>query len=145
MPDLNFSISAVSESPARTRVSARSFTLIIDEPPALGGEDKGANPVEFLLAALAGCLNVVGHIVARELGFSLRSIAFDIGGPLNPGRLLNHPGKDRAGFKSIRVVLRVDADADRETLSRWLKIVEARCPVSDNLGSVTPLQIELGT
>lgn len=144
MPDLNFSLRAVSESPARTRVTARSFTLLVDEPPSLGGTDAGPNPVEFLLAALAGCLNVVGHLVAKELGFSLRSLAFEIGGPLDPGRLLNLPERDRAGFKSIRAVVRVDADADREILARWLRIVESRCPVSDNLGAATPLQIELG-
>jgi uncharacterized OsmC-like protein len=126
-------------------VTARSFTLIIDEPPALGGTDAGPNPVEYLLAALAGCLNVVGHMVARELGFTLRSIVLEAGGPLNPGRFLNLPSKDRAGFKSIRVVLRADADADRETLERWLGIVKSRCPVSDNLGEATPLQIELGS
>ena len=32
------------------------FTLDADEPDVLLGEDKGANPVEYVLHALAGCL-----------------------------------------------------------------------------------------
>ncbi len=65
--DLKFSISATSETPTRVQGKARSFTMYVDEPPQLGGEDKGANPVEYLLAALAVCLNVVGHMVAKEM------------------------------------------------------------------------------
>jgi len=57
MPDANFRVRAMSESPARVSVKARSFNMIVDEPPNLGGEDRGANPVEYVLAALAGCLN----------------------------------------------------------------------------------------
>jgi len=46
--------------------------MTIDEPDNLGGTDAGANPVEYLLAALSGYLNVVGHLVAREMGINLK-------------------------------------------------------------------------
>ena len=35
---------------------ARNFKIILDEPESLGGNDKGMNPVECLLAALGACI-----------------------------------------------------------------------------------------
>ncbi len=37
----------------------RQHQVTIDEPVAWGGTDRGANPVELLLAGLGGCLNVL--------------------------------------------------------------------------------------
>lgn len=141
MTELTFRIQGRSESAARTRVQARGFTLVLDEPPDLGGTDQGPNPVEYLLAALAGCINVVGHMVAKELGFELRGLEVDAEGRLDPARLLRGSEDTRAGFQEIGVRVRVDADADDETLAAWLSRVEARCPVSDNLGQGTPLRL----
>ncbi len=141
MADMEFKVSARSESAARTVVTARNFALVVDEPPQLGGSDLGPNPVEYVLAALTGCLNVVAHLVARELGFDIQRLEIEAAGWLNPQRLLNQPTQDRAGYKKIKVTLRVQTNADEATLARWLKQVEARCPVSDNLGNVTPLEV----
>lgn len=141
MSDLTFKVSGTSESPARTRVAARNFSLVVDEPPALGGSDEGANPVEYVLAGFAGCLNVVAHLVAQELGFKIHTLQIEAEGRLNPQRLLNHPTLDRAGFKDIGVQLHVHAEADEPTLARWVSIIESRCPVADNLGQPTPVRV----
>ena len=143
MPDLKFNAKGVSESPARIKVSTRNFSIIVDEPPQLGGSDAGPNPVEYLLAALIGCMNVVGHLVAREMGFNIEALAIDAEGVLNPERLMNKPTSDRAGYKVVRVALRVKSDADAETLAAWAEAVERRCPVSDNLGNATPVHIDV--
>jgi hypothetical protein len=50
---MNFKIKAKSESPTKTVVTARGFKMVIDEPKMLGGENLGANPVEYLLMLLA--------------------------------------------------------------------------------------------
>ncbi len=141
MPDANFRVRAVSESPARVSVRARNFTMIVDEPPNLGGDDKGANPVEYVLAALAGCLNVVGHLVANEMNFQIEKLEIDVYGPLNPARLFGKSYEDRAGYKEITAEMKVDTDADEETLKKWVEAVEDRCPVSDNLGNSTPVRV----
>lgn len=141
MSDLEFKVKGRSESPMRTRVDVRQFQLVVDEPPELGGSDDGANPVEYALAALVGCLNVVAHLVAGDLGFQISGLEIEASGTLNPERLLNQPTVDRAGYKQIEVNLRVQADADADTLARWLRIVESRCPVSDNLSNPTPVRL----
>ncbi len=72
MPNMKVNVSAKKENPTKTVVKARNFEMIIDEPSNLGGTNGGANPVEYLLASLAGCLNVVGHAVAKDMGFELK-------------------------------------------------------------------------
>ena len=143
MPDLTFNAKGTAESAARITVKSRNFSLVVDEPPALGGTDQGPNPVEYLLAALIGCLNVVGHIVAREMNFTIKNLSIEAEGALNPERLMNKPTEDRAGYKVVRVALRVDADADADTLAEWASRIESRCPVSDNLGNTTPVHVEV--
>ena len=141
MADLTFKISGTCETPTKTVVKARNFTMIIDEPPTLGGKDEGANPVEYLLAALAGCLNVVGHLVAKEMNMDLKRMEIEIEGKLNPEKFSGKETIDRAGFKEIKVLIKIETDADEETLKKWLEAVERRCPVSDNISNPTPVKI----
>jgi len=42
------------------------------------------------------------------------------------------------------VTLKPETDADKETLDKWVKVIEDRCPVSDNISNLTPLHIVLG-
>jgi uncharacterized OsmC-like protein len=144
MAKTTFTVKGCSESAARIAVQARQFKLVVDEPPSLGGEDQGANPVEYVLAGLAGCLNVMAHLIADEMGVRLRRLEIEASGELDTDRLLGKSGSLRAGFQAIRVALKVDTDADAATLDRWLAAVKDRCPVSDNLANSTPVQIGLG-
>ncbi|TVQ07526.1 MAG: OsmC family peroxiredoxin [Bacteroidetes bacterium] len=143
MSDLKFRIKAQSASAAKTIVKARNFEIIVDEPADLGGSDSAPNPVEYVLAAFAGCLNVMGHLIAGEMGFELRSLKIDISGNLNPAKLFGQSNEERAGYKTIVVRMTPDCDADDATLEKWLHSVEQRCPVSDNLQNITPVKVAL--
>lgn len=143
MADSTFSVVAHSESATKTIVKARNFSIIIDEPAELGGTDEGANPVEYVLAALSGCLNVMCHLVAQEMSIRLKGVKINLSGELNPDKLFGKKTDDRAGYKSIRVEVDPDTDADKATLEKWLQTVVARCPVSDNLANTTPVNISL--
>jgi uncharacterized OsmC-like protein len=143
MADLNFRVRAHSENPTKTIVKARGFEMVIDEPADLGGTNAGANPVEYELAAFCGCINVMAHIVAGEMGFELKGVNINIVGNLNPDRLFGKSFEDRAGYKEIRVEVQPDCDASPEVLSKWLEAIEDRCPVSDNLRNSTPVSLDL--
>lgn len=136
----SFSIDAESESSTHTVVQTRDFEFSVDEPEHLGGSNEGPNPVEYLLGALAGCLNVVGHSVAQEMGMEVGDIGVEIEGDLDPRKFMGDAEDPRAGYQEIRVDLTVDTDADDETVRTWIETVEERCPVSDNLGNATPLE-----
>lgn len=55
------SVEAQRESATRTTVKLRDFELTVDEPEEMGGQNEGPNPLEYLLAGQAGCLNVTGQ------------------------------------------------------------------------------------
>ena len=69
------------------------------------------------------------------------NLKIEVNGELNPNRFLGSSNVERAGFKSIKLHLIPDTDADIETLTKWLQIVEDRCPVKDNLQNSTPISI----
>lgn len=143
MSDLKFSVNGESNSSTQFVANARQFKLIIDEPNDLGGTDQDANPVEYILAGLAGCINVIGHIVAKELGFEIKKLNIEVTGDINPNKFLGVSDSERAGFKSIGLNLIPETDADINILSRWLTIVEDRCPVKDNLNNKTPVKLSV--
>jgi len=143
MADLIFKIEGEAQTAARFDANARQFTLVIDEPPTLGGADDGANPVEFLLASYAGCLNVVAHLTARELGIKVEKLTIAVTGNLNPARLFGTSEEERAGFKQIDVTFTPITDATPELTAQWIKAIKNRCPINDNLASPTPLSFNL--
>lgn len=142
---LKFAVKASSANPTKTVVTARNFQIIIDEPKDLGGTDDGANPVEYVLGALAGCLNVVGHVVAKEMDMPLNGLSIELEGDLDPAKFMGKSTKERTGYQEIRVKVAPDTTADIETLGKWLEAIEERCPVSDNLQNPTPVKITLAS
>lgn len=143
MADISVRLKAYSENPTKTVIKSGDFEFIIDEPASLGGTNHGPSPVEFLLGAYAGCLNVVGHIVAKEMNMNLKGIKLEVSGRLNPAKLLGQGDEERAGFKGIKVRISPDTDAGADTLNKWLEQVKARCPIGDNLANTTPVTIEI--
>jgi uncharacterized OsmC-like protein len=143
MADIKFRANAYNENPTKTIVEIGKHRIVVDEPKNLGGTDEGPTPVDFLLAGLAGCINVVGHIVAKELGFKLNGISVELEGDLNPARFLGKSKEQRAGYKDIRVKIKPDTDIDKATLEKWLEIIEDRCPVSDTFVNPTPVEMTL--
>lgn len=141
MADLKFRVKAHSENPTMTKVKARGFEMVIDEPEQLGGTDQGANPVEYQLAAFSGCINVMGHLIAKEMNMNLEGMEIDISGVLNPNRLFGTSMEERAGYKKINVKIKPNSTADTKTLDVWKQAISDRCPVSDNLENDTPIDI----
>lgn len=143
MADIKFRAKAHSENATKTVVKTRGFELVVDEPQDLGGGNEGANPVEFVLAGYAGCLNVMAHVVAKEMNFELRGMKIDLVGNLNPARLFGQSFDERAGYKEIEVTLKPDCDVDDATLATWKDSILDRCPVGDNLKNTTEISVDI--
>jgi putative redox protein len=58
-------------SHAKSELSVRDLTSVIDEPIARGGTNKGFSPTETVIAALVGCTNVIGHKCAEMLAIDI--------------------------------------------------------------------------
>lgn len=143
MSELTFKISAQSQSSTKVIAQARHFEIVIDEPQNFGGSDDAPTPVETLLASYAGCLNVVLHILAKERNITINNLNIDIEGNINPQRLLGVSNEERAGFKSLDLEIKIDSDADNETIEKLIKDSKERCPINDNLSNATPINFQL--
>ncbi|WP_421763376.1 OsmC family protein [Ekhidna sp.] len=141
--EIKFSVSSLSESPAKTHIQTRGFNLTVDEPESLGGTNEAPNPVEYILAGYAGCINVVAHIIAEELDFFLENLQINIDGFLNPDRLFGKSLQERAGYKQIDVRLETTTEIDPELKKRWIDEISHRCPVNDNLTNQTPISFSI--
>ena len=138
-----FYITGKSLSDTKLLAKVRNFEMIVDEPAEIGGTDEGPNPVEYILVALAGCLNVTIKGIASEKGINIRSLEFVLEGRLNPEKFQGISKKERAGYKEIKATVYIESDTTKEKLEELLKEVEERCPVTDNLKNPTPVKIEI--
>jgi uncharacterized OsmC-like protein len=115
------------------------FTMHADEPAVLLGEDTGANPVEFVLAGLSGCLTstLAYHSAAR--GLNLESIESAYEGDIDLQGFLGLDPNVRPGYREIRVKFRVKGDADEATIQELLR----KSPVYDTLTNPVKIKIEV--
>jgi uncharacterized OsmC-like protein len=142
---VTFSASARSVSPSRVDVDVRQFSFAIDEPPTLGGTDDGPNPVEMVLSALLGCMNVVVRLVAQEQGVEVYALEMSAEGDLDPSKFFGRAVDTRAGFSGIRLHLDIEADALEDEIHQIVEESKRRCPVGDNLLNETPLTVAVRT
>ncbi len=106
-----------------------------DEPPLLLGEDEGANPVEYLLHALAGCLttSLVYHAAAK--GIKLDAVSSELEGDIDLRGFLGLDPNIRRGFQQIRVTFRVKADAPDKVLDELVATAQQYSPVYDSVSN----------
>lgn len=143
MENLNVKVQGSSETHARFVAGARQFSIVIDEPPVFGGDDLAANPVEYLLASYAGCINVVAHLTAKEMGINLKKLSITVDGDINPARLLGTSDAERAGFSHINVGFHPETDSEPGKIAEWVEVIKSRCPINDNLSQPTPLSFNV--
>ena len=78
-----FDVSSQGKNGLHREVKIRDFSVEVDEPPALGGQDKAPNPVEYALAALATCQEITYRLHADALGIPLRDVSVRLEGELD--------------------------------------------------------------
>ncbi len=134
-----------SESATKLNISAGKFKMVIDEPEQMGGSNEEPSPVQVLLMALAGCLNVTAHEVAKQKNLGLKSLSIDINRNLDACTFMGCNDENRAGFQNIEVKMNAKFEEAQiqETIDLWLSETERRCPVTDNIKSSTNIALHL--
>jgi uncharacterized OsmC-like protein len=121
----------------------RSFVLEKDEPPMLLGTDRGANPVEYALAALAGCLTTTLVYHAAAQGIRIEAIESCLEGDTDLRGFLGLDETIRKGLDKIRVTFIVKADAPREKIQELVALAQNRSGVFDMLSNGVPIAVKL--
>lgn len=121
----------------------KTFVLEKDEPFFLLGTDKGANPVEYTLAALAGCLTTTLVYFAAAEGVELKEVTSKFEGDASLLGFLGLDDNTRMGCEEIRVTFDIKSDAPREKIQELVELAQARSGVFDMLTNRTPVSVSL--
>lgn len=113
------------------------FVLTNDEAPVLLGTDKGPNPVEYLLNALAGCMTTTMVYHAALKGIDIEEIESELEGELDLRGFLQLDQAVRPGFRNITVRFKVKSSAPAELL----KELAQRSPVYDMVSNPVPVEV----
>jgi putative redox protein len=108
-----------------TVMSARTHTLVADEPLDLGGDDTAATPYEHLLGALASCIAITLRMYAARKAWPLEGVEVDA--TMSEGRT-----------PTITRTIRLRGPLDDAQRARLVEIADA-CPVSRLLKAGVPM------
>jgi uncharacterized OsmC-like protein len=119
------------------------FIMDNDEPPVLLGENRGANPVEFILHAAAGCVTTTFIYYAAAEGITVDEIETTVEGDLDVRGLLGLSKEVPPEYQEIRFTFHVKADAPTEKIEELLKLARMRSPSYNSVARPVPMKWEL--
>jgi uncharacterized OsmC-like protein len=119
----------------------KMFVLDADEPPMLLGKDLGANPVEYLLHALAACVttSMVYHAAAK--GIEIEEVESALEGGIDLRGFLNLDPSIRKGYESIRITFRIKANATEQEIRDLAALGPQFSPVYDTITKGVPVTV----
>ena len=119
-----------------------AFEFTNGEPPVLLGDNEGANPVEFLLHALAGCVTTTTILHATARGIEIESLSTRLVGDIDLQGLLAL-GDVSAGYQGIRIEMDIKAkNASDDELDDLLQFAQAHSPVCNTVCRPVPVVVE---
>jgi uncharacterized OsmC-like protein len=123
-----------------SRTSAWEFTN--GEPPVLLGANEGANPVEFLLHALAGCVTTTTILHATARGITIRRLRTELEGDIDLQGFLGLDPNVPPGYEAIRIRMEIEADCSDEELEDLLDFSREHSPVCNTICRPVPVTVE---
>jgi uncharacterized OsmC-like protein len=124
--------------------TSRSQSFVYDngEPPILLGENEGANPVEYILHALAGCMTTTMVLHAAARGIAIDRVETQLTGDLDVQGFLGLNDQVRNGYQQIRVQFTVSGNLTDEQKTQLLSFVH-QSPVFDIVTNQVPVKVSL--
>ena len=110
-----------------------AFEFTNGEPPVLLGHNEGANPVEFLLHSLAGCVTTTTVLHAAARGIEIESLSTRLVGNIDLQGLLALADVP-AGYQEIRIEMDIQAkNATDAELDDLIGFAQAHSPVCNTV------------
>ena len=106
------------------------------------GTSEGANPVEFLPHALAGCVTTTFILHAMARGITIRELSTELKGDIDLQGLLGLDDSVSAGYEQISIRMTVKADCSDTELDDLLSYAQQHSPVCNTVCRPVPVIIE---
>jgi uncharacterized OsmC-like protein/TusA-related sulfurtransferase len=128
----------------QARAFIRNHSFNVGQPASFDTHDMAPSAVEYLLAAIAGCLAVGFQWQASQRGIEVRNLEVSLQAQAdNILVFLGLEEQGHPGMKKIDGRLYVDADGDEEVLHDVWRETLRRAPVAQSLLREVPVQLEL--
>ena len=118
------------------------FTFTNGEPPILLGNNEGANPVEFLLHALAGCVTTTTVLHAAARGIQIHKLSTELIGNIDVQGLLALDDSVSVGYDSISIKMDIEADCSDEEIDELIAFSKQHSPVCSTVCKPVPVTLE---
>jgi uncharacterized OsmC-like protein len=126
-------------------IKTGTHTFKVDEPPALGGANVAANPVQYALASLGSCQAITYRFWAAQLGIELDSLTVRVEGDLDIRGFFGFDDRVRAGFSAVRVEVSLGGPETADRYAELAAAVDEHCPVLDLFQNPVPVSRALVT
>lgn len=120
---------------------ANAFEFTNGEPPVLLGANEGANPVEFLLHALAGCVTTTTVLHAAARGIRIERLSTELVGQIDLQGLLALDDSVPVGYRAIDIRMSIEADCSDEELDELLSFARDHSPVCNTICRPVPVAV----
>jgi uncharacterized OsmC-like protein len=118
-----------------------AFEFTNGEPPVLLGNNEGANPVEFLLHALAGCVTTTTVLHAAARGIQIERLSTELIGTIDVQGLLALDDTVPVGYEQIQIKMDIEADCSDEELNDLLAFARDHSPVCNTVCRPVPVTV----
>jgi uncharacterized OsmC-like protein len=118
------------------------FMFTNGEPPVLLGNNEGANPVEFLLHALAGCVTTTAVIHAAARGITIHRLSTELAGTIDVQGLLALDDSVPVGYQEITIRMHLEADCSDDQIDELIAVAQQRSPVWNTITRAVPVRVE---
>jgi uncharacterized OsmC-like protein len=118
------------------------FVFDNSEPPILLGNNEGANPVEFILHGLAGCMTTTMMLHAAANGIVVDHVESFLEGELDVQGFLGLDESIRNGYQGIKVIFKIEGDLTDEERQKLISFAY-KSPVFDIVTNKVPVAISL--
>ena len=116
----------------RTRLSARGFDLVADEPQTVGGTETGPTPYDLLAMALGACTAMTIRMYADRKGLALDGVGVTVTHAKVHARDCAACETEDGHLDRLTRTVRLDGDLADDVRQRVLEIAD-RCPVHRTL------------
>ena len=119
-----------------------AFEYTNGEPPVLLGANEGANPVEYLLHALAGCVTTTTVLHAAARGIQIKRLSTELVGSIDVQGLLALDDSVPVGYDHIQIKMDIEADCSDDELNDLVAFAQDHSPVCNTICRPVPVTLE---
>jgi uncharacterized OsmC-like protein len=122
---------------------SKDFTIHVDEPTELCGENKYPNPQETLIAALNSCMTVGFVALCALEGIELEELRIETEGDIDLRGFLGISPDVKPGYDQMRYTVHIKGNGTPEQFDRIHRTVMATSPNYYNVRNPIPLKSRL--